>query len=172
MLESNAIQDRFARCAKNTAGQPTPSISHAPAVLPSFVMRKYLLPLQCTSILEICAAAEPLSHSELFLPLLQHKIVEEHVKCVIQAAGAGLFTTVLPDPVVATLVDNVSTFCGLYGCQMISVLVQVRHVDCVIDARKNMKEIHTCVCLCVFIILRCRLRRSKFLRCCKIHSRD
>ena len=112
-------------------------------------MRKYLLPLQCTSILEICAAAEPLSHSESLLPLLQHKIVEEHVKCVIQAAGAGLFTTVLPDPVVATLVDNVSTFCGLYGCQMISVLVQVGKCRlCYWCAKKYEWNTHMCLPLC------------------------
>jgi hypothetical protein len=153
LLESNAIQNCAARCAKDTAGEQFPFL-RVPAVLTSFAKLKYLLPLQCTGILEICASAEPLAHCESFLPSLHHKIVEEHVKSVIHAAGAGLFTTVLPDPVVARTLDGVPTFCGLFGCQMISVLIQVVYVDCVIHAQTKYEEnTRMCLPLCFDSIL-------------------
>jgi hypothetical protein len=148
LLESNAIQNCAARCAEDTAGEHFLFL-RVPAVLTSFVKIKYLRPLQCTGILELCASAEPLAHCESLLPSLHHTIVEEHVKCVIQAAGAGLFTTVLPDPVVARTLDGVPTFCGLFGCQMISVLVQVVYADFVVVAQTKCEEnARMCLPLC------------------------
>ncbi len=121
----------------------------------------------------MCVAAEPFVDSETLLPLLHKKVIDELVKCVIQASGTSLFTTILPDPVVATSVNEVPTFCGLYGCQMISVLVQVVHDDCV-DDKANKYETNMPkygIISDLFMQLR-RLQRLKFLGCCKNHSRD
>jgi hypothetical protein len=121
----------------------------------------------------LCVAAEPLVDSETLLPLLHKKVIEERVNCVIQTSGTSLFTTVLPDPVVATAVNEVPTFCGLYGCQMISVLVQVVHDDCVVDKENKYEaNTHTYGIISVLFMQLRRLQRLKFLGCCKNHSRN
>ena len=85
---------------------------------------------QCLNVLEICADPEPIHETDEFLPLVQQQIVQDHMWPVIRsirpaAAATENDVNIVADPVVAKSVNNVHTFCGLYGCQMMSFLVQV-----------------------------------------------
>ena len=81
--------------------------------------------MQCLNILEISAAPEHVPYAPPFVPVLQQSIIAEHVQPIIQAAGAALFTSVSPDPVVAVSVDGLLSLRGLYGYQMLSFYVTV-----------------------------------------------
>ncbi len=71
---------------------------------------------------------ETLPEPDAFLPQLQELLIKEHVLSIIQAAGASLVASIIPDPVSFESIGKVDTFRGLLGCQMVSFLVQVAHV--------------------------------------------
>jgi hypothetical protein len=86
-----------------------------------------LFMLQCVGILEMSVKEEHVANVEVLLPKLQQTIMNEVVQPVIQKAGAALFSSAMPDPAVVTSVakPSHSSFRGVFGCQMISFLIQV-----------------------------------------------
>jgi len=94
-------------------------------------------PYQCINVLEICARPEPIADTEEFVQLAQQQIISDHIETVIHSVESACLlpnpvgVTVLPDPVVVKRLEwsagrgSVQTFCGLYGCQMMSFVVQV-----------------------------------------------
>jgi hypothetical protein len=77
-------------------------------------------------ILEMSVKEELVPDVEVFLPKLQEAIMNDVVQPVIQKAGAALFSTAMPDPAVVTSTKSShSSFRGVFGCQMISFLIQV-----------------------------------------------
>ena len=83
---------------------------------------------QCLGILELSAAPETVPDVGVFVPLLQHEIIKDHVSPTIQTTGASLFTSFIPDPAMTYSIGGLSTFRGLFGCQMLSFSVQVVHI--------------------------------------------
>jgi preprotein translocase subunit SecG len=84
--------------------------------------------LQCVGILEMSVKEEAISNVEQLLPKLQETIMKDILLPVIQNAGVALFTSVMPDPAVVTssaAKSSNSSFRGVFGCQMISFLIQV-----------------------------------------------
>ncbi len=84
--------------------------------------------LQCVGIVEMSVKEETISNVEQLLPKLQESIMKDMLLPVIQEAGVALFTSVMPDPAVVTssaAKSSNSSFRGVFGCQMISFLVQV-----------------------------------------------
>ena len=66
------------------------------------------------------------------MQLAQQQIISDHIETVIHSVESTLVgVTVMPDPVVVKKLEwsagrgSVQTFCGLYGCQMMSFVVQV-----------------------------------------------
>ena len=94
-------------------------------------------PCQCINVLEICARPEPIADTEEFVQLAQQQIISDHIRTVIDSFESAcllpnpVFVPVMPDPVVVKKLEwsagrgSVQTFCGLYGCQLMSFVVQV-----------------------------------------------